>query len=348
MSGNLYRRNGTYWGRVQVTGRDVRRSLRTTDRKEAARRLKQFLAEVEAERWRGETRHSWKEAAGRWLVEFAPHNLDESTATRYQVSIGQLESILGHVFVDEIGPRTIASIVTEGRKRKATNATIRRDLTAVSSVLRCCVGWGWREDNPALAYDRRLISERREPITLPTMEAIRDLANKISGPFGAAVLFLALTGVRQAEGVFLERGQFDKRSGVLTLTRTKTRQPRAFTLSDEAVGTLSAQPTHITGRYFFWHGDGLPFLNFASRFALLAKTHGFKHRCHDLRHFYAVNFLREGGNIYTLQKRLGHDSIKTTEGYLRYLTPEEQAVAKGESAQNPAQKHVVSGGTGVA
>ena len=44
---------------------------------------------------------------------------------------------------------------------------------------------------------------------------------------------------------------------------------------------------------------------------------------------HAVEWLRSGRSIYALQHRLGHDSIKTTEVYLKYLTPEEQQRAKG-------------------
>lgn len=60
-------------------------------------------------------------------------------------------------------------------------------------------------------------------------------------------------------------------------------------------------------------------------------------RFHDLRHRYAVDYLRDGGNIYDLQKILGHSSIRTTELYLDYLTPDEQKFAKYGLAQNPAQ-----------
>ena len=44
-------------------------------------------------------------------------------------------------------------------------------------------------------------------------------------------------------------------------------------------------------------------------------------RCsfHTLRHSFAVNYLRAGGNIYYLQRILGHSSITTTERYLRSL-----------------------------
>jgi integrase/recombinase XerD len=41
-----------------------------------------------------------------------------------------------------------------------------------------------------------------------------------------------------------------------------------------------------------------------------------------------VDYLRRGGSIYRLQQILGHKSIKTTEDYLVYLTPEEAERAK--------------------
>lgn len=44
-------------------------------------------------------------------------------------------------------------------------------------------------------------------------------------------------------------------------------------------------------------------------------------RCsfHTLRHTFAVSYLRNGGNLYMLQRILGHSSITTTERYLRSL-----------------------------
>jgi len=40
---------------------------------------------------------------------------------------------------------------------------------------------------------------------------------------------------------------------------------------------------------------------------------------HGFRHFYSVNFLRRGGDLYRLSKILGHTSIKTTEIYLQSM-----------------------------
>jgi integrase/recombinase XerD len=101
---------------------------------------------------------------------------------------------------------------------------------------------------------------------------------------------------------------------------------------DAIFGSL---PEGIANAPLFWHGKGERYANVSSRFALFTNELASKDpdfvrsRFHDLRHLHAVEWLRSGRSIYTLQHRLGHDSIKTTEVYLKYLTPEEQQRAKG-------------------
>src|SRR6266404_1337701 len=79
-------------------------------------------------------------------------------------------------------------------------------------------------------------------------------------------------------------------------------------------------------------GKGLPYKNVSSRFAGLTKSLKLEHRYkfHDLRHLHAVEWLQSGRSIYDLQQRMGHSSIKVTEGYLEFLTPEEKRKAMGQ------------------
>jgi integrase/recombinase XerD len=60
-------------------------------------------------------------------------------------------------------------------------------------------------------------------------------------------------------------------------------------------------------------------------------------RFHDLRHLFAVEFLRaKRGTLYDLQMLLGHDSVTTTEIYLEHLTPDQRIAALHGSARKRA------------
>src|SRR5262249_8145971 len=102
--------------------------------------------------------------------------------------------------------------------------------------------------------------------------------------------------------------------------------------------------------HLFWHDQGEPYSSFSPTFNKLmnrveawAQASGVefrRFRFHHLRHRHAVDWLKSGGDIYTLQGRLGHTSIKTTEMYLDYLTPEKIQVAKFGARATAAKKSV--------
>jgi integrase/recombinase XerD len=301
------------------------------------------LAQAEHFRFYGETRHTWKEAVVAWAKSVP--EISAGTMKRYLVSLGQLRGILDELHVDEITARTIAQI---GRRAGVSNATRRRDITAVSVVLRWCVAQGWCEDNPARAWDRSVIKERRDPIVMPRDYDIDCVVACAPGNFARMIRFAQHTGMREEECASLERSEIDTRRQAVQLSKTKTNRPRSVPLDERAVGTLAGTPAHLGTRYVFWHEPGDRYANVASRFGAIVKRAQARakaakqpvpraFRFHDLRHWYAVDHLRRGGSIYELQQILGHSSIKTTEIYLAHLTPAEQELVKRGSAHMPAQ-----------
>ncbi len=81
--------------------------------------------------------------------------------------------------------------------------------------------------------------------------------------------------------------------------------------------------------WVFWKDDGDRYRNVSALYAKLRERAKVSIRFHDLRHKYARDFLRGDGNIYELQKQLGHSSVKTTEMYLFNLTDDQhEEVAK--------------------
>ena len=138
------------------------------------------------------------------------------------------------------------------------------------------------------------------------------------------------TGMRANEAVTLAADEvaFDRRQ--ITLTHTKTNRPRTInfaTPSGDAGRVLTdAKPRGP----LFPSRDGRPYRNFpthaAKVIALVGKANpGFRRfRVHDLRHGFAIRWLRNRGNIYELSKHLGHSGLAITEKYLGYLSVEEQ------------------------
>lgn len=335
MPDNLYKRGTTWYARVQISGTDHRISLRTSSLQEARARLKIELAKARHYRFHGENRHSWQEAVVEWGKE---PGVKASVLTRYLVSLKQVRSILDALYVDEIARSVISKIA---HRSGVTNATRRRDITAVSAVLRWCVSKGWIEENVAHVWDRSAIREKRDPISLPDDRDIDRVVALASPTFGRLIRFGQFTGMRQEEIASLIRTQVDPRRRAATVTKTKTNRPRSIPLDHRALGTYAGTVPYVGEPYVFWHADGQRFLNVSSRFSQFtaraaeqAAKEGKpfrRFRFHDLRHWYAVDYLRRGGNIYDLQQILGHASIKTTELYLDFLTPDEQAHAKRPS-----------------
>jgi len=188
---------------------------------------------------------------------------------------------------------------------------------------------------------------RNSPIALPEHDDIAAIIAACPGNFAKIVTLALQTGMREEEIASLEHSSVSEPRQQITLTQTKTSRPRTIPLSDSALGTYVGTVRALKSPYVFWHDGGERYANVSSRFAAIrARTNReqkrrglpkITFRFHDLRHRYAVNYLRDGGNIYDLQKILGHSSIRTTELYLDYLSPDDQKIAKFGSAQNPAQ-----------
>lgn len=314
MPENLYRRGKTWYARVEIAGNEYRRSLRTTSKQVAKARRDKWIEDMTGAVLFGDA-PGYKEAVVQWATEFLPGSVKPRTAERYLTSLGSLGAHFEEMNIAEISKASVAGFIS-ARRKAVTNATVRRDLTALSSILRFAISQGWRNDNPAKEFDRSIVRERRDPITPPTDEDVTRMIAECPPGFGRVVAFLSQTGMRQEEAAGLEWSQVDMKTRQVTLTKTKTNRPRTIELNAEALGTISGTPPYINSPYVFWHGNGERYRNFASRFRELAKRAGVSFRCHDLRHKFAIDWLKDGGDIYALSRYLGHTSVKTTEIYL--------------------------------
>lgn len=340
---NLVVRNDTYYLRAYVKNKLIQRSLRTSDVRVARQARDKILKEAADWAWRGDRVVTWLDAVAEW-VEFEGKHLPPNTRKRYFMSLKQAEPFLAHYNISAINGQIIGDFAKVRRRKGASPTTIRRDLTALSKVLDYAISENWREDNPTLSR-RRLIKERRDPITLPVIEDVEAMIAAASPAFGALIRAAWLTGCRQNELVTARWRDYDAVRKTLRVVG-KGNKARVISLcpipAKDATEFFASLPRSFGTDLIFPRQDGRAFLQAASDFTHIRRAVVLKagregrrfdrFRFHDLRHLFAVEALKFGMNIYDLQQHMGHSSVKVTEMYLAHLTAEESSRAKGGSA----------------
>jgi integrase/recombinase XerD len=346
---NLFKRGEVYWLRVKINGVQFRESLRTgsiaTARKEAGKRIEELRNQI----IRGEHKISWPAAVIAWSEHVEKH-VGPKTALRYAVSLKQCEPYLAPQLIQQINGKVIGDLIAGRARDGATPATIRRDLTAISSVIEYCIAREWIETNPVLPK-RRLLRERRDPIVLPQHDAIETYIAATDARFGDYIRAAWLTGARQDELATATWTGFNRAVGTLELIG-KGNKRRVIKLSSEAHALIVRQVRVVGFDLIFCRPDGRRWKEPATLFTHLrravmhkAKQEGRtvqRFRFHDLRHLFAVEALQQGRmGIYELSRHLGHTSVKTTEIYLAFLTPEEATRAGQAGTQKVSQPEAI-------
>jgi integrase/recombinase XerD len=304
----------------------------------AARRREAAQERAIADRFGDATRDFVEviEASSRWITR----QVGPGTCRRYACSLDQLQPYLDGKTLSVIDGRLVSEIAQGRASAGVSNATIKRDLVALLSVMNFAIDQGWRDDNPVLPRLGR-IRERRDPIVLPLREHIDLVITRCPGMVADVVRMAMATGARQDELLKARRDSVDHDRRQLTIIGKGNKQ-RVIDL-DPFGGyvLLSSLPAYAGKPLLFWHSDGESYKSFATNFgrtvrqaAAWAKANGVAFRpfrFHDLRHWHAVQWLKEGHSIYDLQRRLGHTSIQTTEVYCQYLTADEERIAKQQA-----------------
>jgi site-specific recombinase XerD len=203
--------------------------------------------------------------------------------------------------------------------------TINNHITVINSFLTWAKENGHNPDNlrikkiktdkkvqPCYTNDELLKIVRWKPLTWPQKR------------LQVMLLTLMDTGCRIDEMLTLERRNVDFENMFITV-RGKGNKQRIIPMSIELRKRLFPYSKTHYFNLFFPSRTGLP-LNYDNCLSDL-KTMCFKIKVpykafHGFRRAFARGFVKNGGDVFTLQKILGHESIETTRIYVD-LNPEE-------------------------
>lgn len=346
---NTFVRDGIYYGRVKVAGGTIRESLGTGDPIEARKLIKKWLAEKSPKHEFDEL--SFAQVASSWIEHYQT-GYSTKTWRRYRTSLKMLKPIFGTLAWVEVTRSKLTEFMSARKAAGVSNATINRDLAVMSNIFEHAVDQDWADENLVLKLSKKARREKRLPFTLPTPAMIDATFARMKSTFGEFCRFALLTGLRLDEiahltwnNVLLDRKQ-------LQLFVTKNRTVRVVSLCEEAYQILRGR--NCREGFVFVTRNGGPYKRgsemwrevqlraekkwneqLVSQQVSQSVSHQrfIRFRFHDLRHMFAINYLRDGGNIYHLQIEMGHSTIRQTEEYLQYLTAEEQVAAKGVTQQ---------------
>ena len=252
---------------------------------------------------------------GRYLRGWSP-----KTVRTYRQSLATL-------LAADVGPLSRASLqafVMFMRNRGLTSGGINVRLRTVNAFL----SWLREEGHVAESLRVRLLPKASQfVVTFSDAEVKRILAVRPTGRSmtRAWTLFVMLvdTGLRIEEALSLERERVDL-DGLTLNVRGKGSRDRIVPISTECRKALFRLLSKQPGRYLFstHGGERLSYRNAYRDLKALCRQAGVQGghvRPHSVRHYFAVSYLRAGGDLYRLSRILGHTSLATTQIYLRSM-----------------------------
>lgn len=323
------------------TGKQIQRSITGKTQKEVAQRLKAATAAIDA----GTYTAPCKMTVGEWLTIWERDyllNVKPSTLTIYRAHIkNHIRPALGGVKLVDLRPHMIQNFIN-GLSGLAP-ATVRVVFIVLQAALQKAVELEYIPKNPATqcVLPKRTQKEIH-PLDDTQVTALLQAAH--GGDMEHIITVALFTGLRLSEILGLTWDCVDFKRGTIAITKQlaqphqwekkgifetpKSGKPRTITPALAVMNTLKQQKGVQIGAQLkagdLWdNSNSLIFTNeiggpltqgmIYHRFISILDKAGIERvRFHDLRHTYAVNAIRAGDDIKTIQSNLGHASAGFT------------------------------------
>lgn len=288
---------------------------------------------------------TWDTALRLFSLRCKSQNLSERTQEVYASHLGLFKDWLarnGEPKPAEIQAAHLRGYIEACKERGCKSLTV----DCAFRILRTF--WRFLSSDGLVLVDpmRKVERPRREkrfikPITPEQLRSILGVMNT-RDPLGlrdyTLTLFLADTGLRLSEALSIKLSEIDWASNsVLVLGKGRKERRVAFgQTARKALMTWVQKRGGIEGTEWLWvnrMGTQMKLNNFEQRMKDHTKKAGIaaiRLSPHALRHFFALQFLRNGGDVMALQKLLGHSSLDMVRNYVNMT--DDDALAKHRQA----------------
>jgi integrase/recombinase XerD len=275
-----------------------------------------------------------------YMLSLGARHLSENTIIDYQRTLSKFAKFLGSDLpVNEITSRDVQQFLAA--HHHLSNKSLLNYYVGLSAL------WSWlvREEIVPENIVRKLTPPKPEkkeifPLTEQEIKLIMSALNRskvyhrqgtnVDHALGsyernrAIILLMLDTGLRASELCDLKLEDLDNRNHRIYVRKGKGMKERQLPFSPRTGQMIwryvGARKDTRDGDPLFASKLNRPMTRtkLAEMFASIGKRAGVtKFHPHRIRHTFAIQYLRNGGNAYTLQMMLGHNSLEMVKHYLK-------------------------------
>lgn len=290
--------------------------------------------ETDAESYRPSA--DYNVAVDRLVMIYQTELYRDKTISGYRAYFAEFIDIIEKVNLDAVTEDDFRRYITHLLNvRGLSPVTVNIRLSSVRAMFKRMLNEGIIEHNPAERI-RKLKTDEQRIFTL-TDDQVRRLFSVIDIDYFpayrdyVAMLTMLKCGLRSNEINALEVRDIDFENSVIVLpgAKNKNRKTRMVPMTQQVrreISELIAEVREAFGEvtlvFTNQFGEPLRFDRIRKRMQIYAKKAGLVDEVraspHSLRHTFAVNYLRNGGDLRSLQMILGHSDLATTQIYLDY------------------------------
>lgn len=345
------------------TGKQIQRSITGKTQKAVAQKPRQITAEIDAKTYVAPCKLSISEWMSIWAQDYLV-GVKASTAYLYRRTIElYIDPHLGHIRLDALNAHAVQHFYNELAKPSKPDAaplsakSIKNIHGVLHKALQQAVLLNYIRYNPTTACVLpKIVKKEIHPLT---DQQTAQLLNLLKGSKYEIPLTVDLfTGLREGEllGLIWDCVDFEKgtilvnkqlrrsqrKGGTYYFSPPKNNKSRTITPAPYVMKLLQAQKVQQARQRLMagpaWEDSGLVFTNEFGRyisyraifdsFKRIVKRIGLSDaRIHDLRHTYAVNCIRAGDDIKTVQSNLGHATAAFTLDVYGHFTDDMRSVS---------------------
>lgn len=265
-----------------------------------------------------------------YLTDRKEHGLSKKTLDNYHYSLKIINNYYDDLPISNYTQEVCNEFIKWYHENRQTkNQTKNADFRNINAFH----NWLYEQGYTSSHIHIKLLKEEQTIKEIPTRQQVSRIIKEPSfDDFADAQawlisVFTVSLGLRISSIINIQLSDIDFKQKKLKVRHMKNKKQLTFPVSNNLKKAIKLYLEHVdTSDYLFTKANGEPITqsiatNYCKRYY---ESLGLNHLHHHLlRHYFASNFIKNGGSVFQLSLLLNHSSVAITQRYLRSIQIED-------------------------